>query len=231
MNLCVIPARGGSKRIPRKNIREFCGKPMISYSIAAAIDSELFDIIMVSTDDDEIAKVAIDFGAEVPFLRSRENSDDYTGTGDVMYEVISEYESRGASFAAACCLYATAPLRSYTDLQAMNRIFLDNSDCKAVVAVTSFSHYPHQAFELYDDGKISSFWPELASKKRDELPTFVAGNGSSYAINVKEFLQIGDFYADKMTGLYSYYMPPARSIDIDDIDDYNLLLAILGSSD
>ena len=110
MKLCVIPARGGSKRIPRKNIRDFCGKPMISYSITAAINCGLFDKVMVSTDDEEIADTAEKFGAEVPFMRSPENSDDYSGTGDVVHEVISEYESRGICFHTACCVYATAPL-------------------------------------------------------------------------------------------------------------------------
>jgi N-acylneuraminate cytidylyltransferase len=110
MRLCVIPARGGSKRIPRKNIKEFCGKPMIAHSILAAISSGLFDKVMVSTDDEEIAETAIKFGAEVPFLRSAINSNDYSGTGDVAYEVISEYASANVYFSVACCIYATAPL-------------------------------------------------------------------------------------------------------------------------
>jgi len=122
MRLCVIPARGGSKRIPRKNIKEFCGKPIISYSISAAVDSGLFDKVVVSTDDEEIASIATQFGAEVPFLRSSENSDDFSGTGDVMYEVISRYESNDLYFDEACCIYATAPLISIKRLQeAFNR--------------------------------------------------------------------------------------------------------------
>ena len=108
--IAIIPARGGSKRIPRKNIRPFMGPPMISYPIKAAFDSGLFDTVMVSTDDSEIAEIALKYGAEVPFFRSLENSDDYTGTGDVMYEVLRRYECENEFFDEACCIYATTPL-------------------------------------------------------------------------------------------------------------------------
>jgi N-acylneuraminate cytidylyltransferase len=124
MNLCVIPARGGSKRIPRKNIKEFCGNPVIAHSITAAIVSGLFEKIVVSTDDPEIASISVDLGAEVPFLRSQSNSDDFSGTGDVMYEVISNFESEGLFFDKACCIYATAPLISPKRLQEAFDLFL-----------------------------------------------------------------------------------------------------------
>ena len=107
--LCVITARGGSRRIPRKNIRSFCGKPIIAYSIEAALESGLFGEVMVSTDDEEIAKVAKSYGASVPFVRSDEMSDDYATTADVLREVLAEYRNRGREFDVLCCIYPTAP--------------------------------------------------------------------------------------------------------------------------
>lgn len=107
--ICIIPARGGSKRIPRKNIKIFLGKPIIAYSIQAAIKSNLFDVVMVSTDDFEIAEIAKSYGASVPFMRSKENSDDYSGTFDVIKEVLESYKKEGVYFNQACCIYPTAP--------------------------------------------------------------------------------------------------------------------------
>ena len=108
-SICIITARGGSKRIPKKNIKEFCGKPIIAYSIEAALESKLFDEVMVSTDSEEIAAVARHYGAKVPFMRSEKTSDDFATTADVLQEVISEYESRGQKFDTMCCIYPTAP--------------------------------------------------------------------------------------------------------------------------
>ena len=108
-SVCIITARGGSKRIPRKNVREFCGKPMLAYSVETAVTSGIFDVVMVSIDDDEIADVARKYGAEVPFMRSEATSNDYATTADVLREVLSEYEKRGTEFDTMCCLYPTAP--------------------------------------------------------------------------------------------------------------------------
>ena len=108
-NICIIPARGGSKRIPRKNIKTFMGKPIIAYSIEAALQSGLFDEVMVSTDDEEIAEIACGYGAKVPFMRSAETSNDYAGTADVILEVLEMYKERGREFDTVCCIYSTAP--------------------------------------------------------------------------------------------------------------------------
>ena len=108
-NICIIPARGGSKRIPRKNIKEFLGKPIIAYSIKAALDSGLFDEVMVSTDDFEIADIAKKFGANVPFIRSAKNSNDFATTFDVIKEVINYYKDQSVEFDNLCCLYSCAP--------------------------------------------------------------------------------------------------------------------------
>ena len=111
-NLAVIPARGGSKRIPRKNTRDFLGKPILAYSIEAALESNLFDEVMVSTDDKEIAEIAVRYGAKVPFLRSHNNADDHSTLADLLVEVVSEYEKTGKTFDTVCCLLATAFNRS-----------------------------------------------------------------------------------------------------------------------
>src|SRR5690554_1807966 len=112
MNLCVIPARGGSKRIPRRNITLFCGKPITAYSIETALDSNLFDEVMVSTDDDEIASVATQYGARVPFLRSESNSNDYAGVSEVVLEVLQWYMKEEVKYDLVCCIFATAPFIS-----------------------------------------------------------------------------------------------------------------------
>src|SRR5690554_4071628 len=114
-NLCIIPARGGSKRIPRKNIKDFLGKPIIAYSIEIALQSGLFEEVMVSTDDQEIAEVAVRYGAKVPFLRSEENSGDYATTVDVLLEVIHNFKLAGRGLQYACCIYPTAPLIEQED--------------------------------------------------------------------------------------------------------------------
>lgn len=128
--LCIIPARGGSKRIPRKNIRPFLGRPIIAYSIEAARESRLFSEIMVSTDDEEIAAVAQDHGASIPFFRSAATADDHATTVDVIAEVLAEYRSRGKVFDRVCCLYATAPFIRPSHLRAAANMLLEmNCDC------------------------------------------------------------------------------------------------------
>ena len=120
--LAIITARGGSKRIPRKNIKEFCGKPIIAYSVEAAVKSGVFDTVMISTDDEEIAEIGKKYGAEVPFYRSEATSNDYATTTDVLMEVIDEYEKRGEHYDMACCIYPTAPFVSADRLkEAMNK--------------------------------------------------------------------------------------------------------------
>ena len=140
-NLCIIPARGGSKRIPRKNVKPFLGKPMLAYSIEAAEASRLFDEIMVSTDDAEIADIAKQYGANIPFMRSAETASDFATTADVLKEVIANYKELGQEFDNFCCFYATAPMVQGKDIvAAFDR--LQQSDFTCVYPVVQFS-YPH----------------------------------------------------------------------------------------
>ena len=141
-SVAIITARGGSKRIPRKNIKEFCGKPIIAYSIEAALKAELFDEVMVSTDDAEIAEVARKYGAQVPFMRSAKNSDDYATTADVLSEVLEIYEQQGKFFDIMCCIYPTAPFVTSEKLQKAYEAFLEYGR-ETVVPVVSFSFPPH----------------------------------------------------------------------------------------
>ena len=154
-SIAIITARGGSKRIPKKNIKEFCGKPIIAYSIEAALKSGIFSEVMVSTDSHKIAEIARSYGAEVPFLRSERTSDDYATTSDVILEVLSEYEQLGRTFEYICCIYPTAPFITREKLQfAMEMIERDGVE--AVMPVVEFSYPPQGAILWIKIKELSS---------------------------------------------------------------------------
>lgn len=166
-NICIIPARGGSKRIPRKNIRNFCGKPMIAWSVEAALKSGCFDRVIVSTDDSEIARVATQFGAEAPFLRPAELSDDYSGTLPVIAHAVNWLKSDGTTPQAVCCLYATAPFVQPLDLQSgLNMLQQHLADY--AFSVTSYA-FPIQRALRINDGKIEMFNPEHFNTRSQDL--------------------------------------------------------------
>jgi len=168
MRLCVIPARGGSKRIPRKNIKEFCGKPMIAWSIEAAIKSDCFDRIIVSTDDEEIASVAKRYGAEVPFIRPAQLADDYTGTTAVIAHAIEWQNSHGEVASKICCLYATAPFVLPTDLQKGFDI-LETSGAEYAFSVTSFAFPIQRAIRVTENQRVEMFQPEHFDTRSQDL--------------------------------------------------------------
>ena len=145
--IAIIPARGGSKRIPRKNIRDFLGKPIIAYSIEAALESGLFDVVMVSTDDEEIADVAKKYGAEIPFMRSRKLSDDYATTDEVVLEVLSEYENKGRSFDTIACIYATAPFVTPQNLIKAMKL-MEKFRPAQVMPMAKYSYPPQRSYRL-----------------------------------------------------------------------------------
>jgi N-acylneuraminate cytidylyltransferase len=167
-NLCIIPARGGSKRIPRKNIKSFCGKPIIAYSIEAALKSNLFDEVMVSTDDEEIAAIAIQYGAKVPFMRSTKNADDYAGTVDVLLEVLTEYEKQNTTFNNVCCIYPTAPFVSPDRLSEAYKM-LNEKQYDSVFPICAFSFPILRALQLTNNNKVSMIWPENMTKRSQDL--------------------------------------------------------------
>ncbi len=166
--LCVIPARGGSKRIPRKNIKLFHGQPMISYSIRAARDCGLFDTIIVSTDDEEIASVARAHGAETPFVRPAELANDYAGTGAVVVHAIQWFREQGIVYDATCCIYATAPLIDPDRLKE-GWARLSEPGRRFAFSVTSFPFPIQRALKKTSDGSVDMFWPENLSKRSQDL--------------------------------------------------------------
>ena len=186
MKLAIIPARGGSKRIPRKNIKEFCGKPIIQYSIEAALESGYFDEVMVSTDDPEISEVAIQTGANVPFLRSLENANDFATTADVIAEVLNEYKKLGLSFDYACCLYATAPFVTSEKLrQGYELMIAKNFD--VVFPVCEFSFPIWRSLVVGSEGQVKMKWPENQLKRSQDLKKSFHDTGQFYWFNVVDF--------------------------------------------
>ncbi len=186
-NLCIIPARGGSKRIPRKNVKPFLGKPMLAYSIETAQKTGLFDEVMVSTDDEEIAEVARRYGAKVPFMRSAETASDFATTADVLREVIAKYREQGREFDNFCCFYATAPLVQSGDVvSAFDR--LQQSDFTCVYPVVQFSYPIWRCLDLDEDGTMTRHWPKYENSRSQDLPKEYHDTGTFYWYKTKEWL-------------------------------------------
>lgn len=183
-NLCIIPARGGSKRIPRKNVKSFLGKPMIAYPIEVALKSGLFDEVMVSTDDEEIAEIARQYGAKVPFMRSKETANDFATLADVLHEVLTNYEKLGRSFDNMCCILATTPLLQPEDIN-NGYTKLINSEFSTIVPVVQYSYPILRAFKMDKDGAISYNWPEYAKSRSQDLPNAYHDSGTFYWNKIK----------------------------------------------
>lgn len=184
-NSCVaiIPARGGSKRIPRKNIKDFHGKPFIAYSIEVALKSKLFDKVIVSTDDEEIAKIALEYGATVPFLRPKELSDDFTGTGAVVNHTLEYLKSVGENYDFVCTIYATAP---FLDEKYLIEGFekLKNSNAKNAFSCTSMPFPIQRTFKITQDERCEMFWPENFMKRSQDLEEAFQDAGQFYWTNL-----------------------------------------------
>lgn len=186
-NLCIIPARGGSKRIPKKNIKDFLGKPIITYSIETALETALFDEVMVSTDDVEIAEVAQRYGAKVPFMRSAETANDFASTANVLKEVIAQYKEFGREFDNFCCFYATAPLVQSKDvIAAFER--LQQSVFTCVYPVVQFSYPIWRCLDIADDGTMKRHWSEFENSRSQDLPKEYHDTGTFYWYKTKEWL-------------------------------------------
>jgi len=179
VKVAVIPARGGSKRIPRKNIRPFAGKPMIAHSIDIARESAVFDRIVVSTDDAEIARVAQDFGAEVPFVRPAAIADDQAGTGPVIAHAAEFLREQGALLSAVCCIYATAPFMRAVDLREALAL-LDGSDLDYVFAGTTFPYPIFRSFRESEQGGLEMFFPDKYAVRSQDLPEALHDAGQFY---------------------------------------------------
>jgi pseudaminic acid cytidylyltransferase len=181
-NLAVIPARGGSKRIPRKNIKPFIGKPIIAYSIAKAIECGLFDEVMVSTDDHEIAEIARSLGASVPFMRSEKSADDFATTFTVINEVAETYKKNGRVFDNTCCIYPTAPFIRTEHLHEGLRLLTDKKFI-TVFPVVRFGYPVWRGQKIDENGKTSMVWPENLNKRSQDLDVVYHDAGQWYWIN------------------------------------------------
>ncbi|EGR0671304.1 pseudaminic acid cytidylyltransferase [Vibrio vulnificus] len=218
MKIAIIPARGGSKRIPRKNIKAFHGKPMIAYSIEAALASGCFDKVIVSTDDEEIAAVAVDHGAEVPFLRPAEISDDYATTMDVMAHAIHCCQSEGWDVEAVCCLYATAPFVLPEDLQ-QGYALLRDSNVQFTFSATSFPFPIQRAIKLDEFGSVSMFSPENEKVRSQDLEEAYHDAGQFYWGKASAFLAKLSIFSPHSKAVL---LPRNRVQDIDTPEDWEL---------
>ena len=216
MNLCVIPARGGSKRISRKNIKRFYGKPIIAYSIEAAINSNCFSHVIVSTDNSEIAEVAKKYGAQVPFIRPDELSDDYAGTIPVIRHAIQWMEDNNNNFDNVCCLYATAPfIRSHTLSNAFNKLL--SSKSHYCFSVTSFAFPIQRAISVKNDNQVSMIYPENFAKRSQELEDTYHDAGQFYWGKVEAFKSEIPIFSEAS---YPYILPRYLVQDIDTMEDW-----------
>lgn len=217
--VAIIPARGGSKRLPRKNIIDFLGRPIIAYTIDAARDCGCFDRVVVSTEDDEIAAIAERLGAIVD-RRPPALATDAAVIVDVCLDFLDREGKAGRNWRVLGCLYATSPLRTAADIRATMSL-LKPGYCDFAMAVTAYDLQPHIALKFAPDGSLTPMWPDLLPFRASDLPPLRVGNGSTYIVDVAAFRRARSFYGP---GLHGHEMPRERSIDID--TPYDLELAL-----
>ena len=210
-NLAIIPARSGSKGLKDKNIKELNGLPLLGYSVRAALDSGKFSHVMVSTDSEVYAKIAVDCGAQVPFLRDNTSATDGASSWDVVREVLNKYREMGITFETVTLLQPTSPLRTAQDIKNAYDLF-DSKNAKSVIAVCEMEHSPLWSNTLPESLSMDGFLSNATNRQRQQLSTYYRINGSIYIVNVEHFLSGGEIYgADS----YAYIMPAERSVDID----------------
>ena len=216
-NICIIPARGGSKRIPRKNIKFFMGKPIMAYSIEAALQSGLFDEVMVSTDDADFAEVAKQYGASVPFLRSEATANDYAGTADVMFEVLDEYKKLGMEFDRFCCLYSTAPF--VTPERLRESYDLINDDIDASFSVVQYSYPIQRSLKKNSKGYIEMNFPQYLGARSQDLEPIYHDAGQFYFVKVKTFIEEKTLWCKRTAPLI---LSELEVQDLDTLTDWKL---------
>lgn len=217
-SIAIITARGGSKRIPKKNIRPFLGKPIIAYSIEATLNSGAFDEVMVSTDSQEIADIAIKYGAKVPFLRSEKNSDDYATTASVIEEVLLNYQKDGKEYDYVCCLYPTAPFITSERLIEARRL-LEQEGIDSVAPVIPFSHPIQRSFRIDSNQKLMMNWPENVNTRSQDLAPAYHDAGQFYFLDVKKFLIQKKIFTDNVSPLI---ISELEAQDIDNEEDWQI---------
>lgn len=228
--IAIIPARGGSKRVPRKNIKAFHGRPMIAHSIQAALESDLFARVVVSTDDAEIAEVARSWGAEVPFLRPAELADDHAGTVEVIQHAVAALREQGEDFAYACCLYATAPFVTPADLARGLEILERHPDKAYAFTVTDFASPVQRALRLRPDGGVESLYPEFYETRSQDLEPAFHDAGQFYWGRTEAWAQGAPLHAPHSLPIR---LPRHRVQDIDTAEDWRraeVMFAALGAA-
>lgn len=215
--IAIITARGGSKRIPKKNIKEFCGKPIIAYSIEAALQAGIFDEVMVSTDSEEIKTVSEAHGSTVPFLRSEATSNDYSTTADVIEEVVGQYKAIGRQFEYVFCIYPTAPFVTAARLKdAWEK--LKNSDADAIAAIVRYSFPPQRSFVIRN-GVISYQFPEYKNSRSQDLEPIYHDCGQFYCCRTSTFLK---YHSLIVPNTIPYIVREEEMQDIDTISDWKI---------
>lgn len=215
--IAIIPARGGSKRIPKKNIKNFCGKPIIAYSIEAALSSGVFDEVMVSTDSEEIKQVAVKYGAKVPFIRSKETSNDMAMTHEVLIEVLNKYRENGMEYDSVCCIYPTAPFIKAERLRECKKL-LELDGVNGVIPVVAFSFPPQRCF-LIKDNKLEYKWPENKLVRSQDLERWYHDSGQFYFVKTDVFLEEESLVVPNTAPLI---LDESEVQDIDNFEDWKI---------
>ena len=215
--IAIITARGGSKRIPGKNVKEFMGKPMLTYAIEAALEAGIFREVMVSTDDEEIARIAREAGAAVPFMRSEAASGDFATTDDVLMEVLQTYEKRGELFDYMACIYPTAPFVTAGKLREAMDILIEK-DASGVMPVVRFSFPPQRGMAIRE-GKLAYCYPENAMKRSQDLEPMYHDSGQFYCYHVARYRACR---GDLPDGYLPIIVPETEVQDIDNPSDWEL---------
>jgi N-acylneuraminate cytidylyltransferase len=211
-NVAIITARGGSKRIPGKNTRDFLGNPIIAYSIETALESALFHDVIVSTDDEEIARLAEKYGASVPFMRSKKNSDDFAGTDDVLFEVLNQLLAAGKKYQCACCIYPTAPFIDSSSLRkGLDLLTAESYD--SVFPVCAFSYPVQRSLVLQPGGRVQMKWPENLHQRSQDLEPCYHDAGQFYWVNVEKFLTDKNLFTNNTGAIV------LNELEVQDIDN------------
>ncbi len=216
-SIAIITARGGSKRIPKKNIREFCGRPIIAYSIEAAVGSGVFDEVMVSTDSEEIAEISKACGANVPFMRSEQTASDFASTKDVLMEVLQKYRDIGKTFDDIVCIYPTAPFITSEKLKEAFGVFKE-SGSSLLIPVVRFSYPPQRAYVI-KDGRLSFKWEQYRYARSQELEPFYHEAGQFYCYNIKDYLAADGAIKDN---IIPFILAESEVQDIDTEEDWKM---------
>lgn len=215
--VAIITARGGSKRIPRKNIKSFLGSPIIKYSIEASLNASCFDEVMVSTDDKEIADLAVSLGAKVPFMRTQKNSNDFATTAEVVSEVIEMYAEQNILFDYACCIYPTAPFVTSAKLEKAYKMLVDEN-AESVVPIVKFG-FPILRSLKKIDKRIMMNWPEHTNTRSQDLEPAYHDSGQFYFLKIESFKEHKKLFTNNSIG---YEMPESEVQDIDTEEDWKI---------